>query len=135
MSTGDHVSAGPRAVLIVAHGSRRPESNAEVRRLAGRVAEILAADPDVVCVESAFLELAEPTIGEGIDRCVAAGAGEVVVLPYFLAAGRHVQHDIPREVRAKRAAYPQVRIVLAPHLGAHEALAGLLAAAGRAAGS
>ncbi len=115
-----------RAVLIVAHGSRRAESNEEVRRLAARVAEQLAADPAILCVESAFLELAEPDIGAGIDRCVARGAREVIVLPYFLAAGRHVQQDIPEWVQAARDRHPEVCIVLGPHLGASEELAALL---------
>ncbi len=126
---------GPRAraLLIVAHGSRRAESNAEVRRLTERIARLVSADPRIRVVRCAFLELAEPRIGEGIDACVAQGAEEIVVLPYFLAAGRHVQADIPAEVEAKRAQHPGIRITLAPHLGASEALAGLLAEMGRGA--
>ncbi len=116
---------------MVAHGSRRVESNTEVRRLARRIRDLVADDPGIVGVECAFLELAEPDIGTGIERCLALGAEEVVVLPYFLAAGRHVQADIPAQVEAKRRAHPEARIVLAPHLGAHEALARLLAALGR----
>jgi sirohydrochlorin ferrochelatase len=124
-------TAAGRAVLLVAHGSRRDESNEEVRALAERVRACLVDDPRIVHVGCAFLELTEPDIGAGIDACVAAGAGEVVVLPYFLAAGRHVQTDIPAAVAAARRAHHRVRILLGPHLGAHEALAGLLAEAGR----
>lgn len=113
--------SAPRALLLVAHGSRRAAANAEVARLAGRLA---AAAPDAwPLVRHAFLELAEPDIPAGLDACVAAGAGAVVVVPYFLAAGRHVREDIPALVAAARRRHPAVDIRLRPHLGADAALA------------
>lgn len=42
-------------------------------------------------VEVAHMELAEPTIEQAVARCVAAGASRVIVAPYFLSRGRHVQ--------------------------------------------
>ena len=65
----------------------------------------------------AFLELAEPSIPDGIEACIQAGAEEVIVLPYFLSAGRHVQEDIPREVAGKQQEHPRIPIRLAPYLG------------------
>lgn len=41
------------------------------------------------------MELAEPTIQQAVDACVAAGASKVIVAPYFLSRGRHIQDDIP----------------------------------------
>ena len=67
----------------------------------------------------AHLEIAPPGIGEGIDACVAAGATEIVVHPYFLSPGRHTSHDIPRQVEAGRRAPPgRAR---APHARARSA--------------
>jgi sirohydrochlorin ferrochelatase len=109
------------ALIIVAHGSRRAESNDEVRRLTGRVRE--KAGSRFAMVECAFLELAEPSIPDGIDCAIRNGAREVVVLPYFLSAGRHVAKDIPEQVSAKQAQHPDVTIRLVPHLGAAEAIA------------
>lgn len=107
-------------LLIVAHGSRRQASNDEVRALARQIAH--ARHPAIADVEVAFLELAEPSIAEGLARCVAKGAKEIVVFPYFLAAGTHVTYDIPEEIAAFRASQPQVKISLTPHLGAAPAL-------------
>ncbi len=117
-----------RHLLIVAHGSRRKASNEEVLQLAGRVSAQRGAAFDAV--QTAFLELAEPSIPEGLARCLAHGAREIVVFPYFLAAGTHVASDIPEAVEAFRKEHPEVTIRLTDHLGASEALpAAILAVA------
>lgn len=107
-------------LLIVAHGSRREASNDEVRRLADRVRA--RCGPGVAGVEVAFLELAAPSIPEGLARCLAKGAQEIVVFPYFLAAGTHVALDIPEAVSAFELDHPHIRVRLTPHLGASEVL-------------
>ena len=114
-----------RHLLIVAHGSRREASNNEVRRLAARIAGMPEA-AEFATVQAAFLELAEPSIPDGIQRCIDAGATQVTVFPYFLSAGRHVVSDIPAEVAVKQQAYPHLDIRIAPWLGSAEAVAGLI---------
>ena len=95
-----------KALLIVAHGSRRETSNEEVRQITRQVSEI--AGDNFGLVTSGFLELVDPSIPDGIQQCIDAGATEVVVLPYFLSAGRHVVEDIPAEVRvAQRHCFRQ----------------------------
>ncbi len=113
-----------KALLLVAHGSRREASNEEVRRLAQRLAERAAGTYDRV--EAAFLELAEPSIPESIRRCAEAGATEVVVLPYFLSAGRHVSRDIPDAVKMAEKALPDLAVRLTPYLGAADGVVELL---------
>ncbi len=113
-----------KALLVVAHGSRRETSNDEVRGLCRRM-EASGLTP-FGRVSAAFLELAEPSIAEGIEECVAAGATEVVVVPYFLSAGRHVSEDIPAEVARAARRHPQVSVRLTPHLGAAAGIAPLV---------
>jgi sirohydrochlorin ferrochelatase len=103
-------------LLIVAHGSRRAASNDEVRALARQLAA--TRHPDIGEIEVAFLELAEPSIADGLASCVGKGAREIVVFPYFLAAGTHVAADIPEEIEAFRAKNLDIRVSLTPHLGA-----------------
>ncbi|WP_040662483.1 CbiX/SirB N-terminal domain-containing protein [Nitrococcus mobilis] len=112
-------------LLVLAHGSRRHGSNEEVRRLSGRLGELLGER--YARVAPAFLELAEPPIPAAIDAAVSAGADEVVLFPYFLAAGRHVCDDIPRLVAEARRRHPRVRLELRPHLGELPGLLPLLA--------
>ncbi|MCA9399739.1 MAG: CbiX/SirB N-terminal domain-containing protein, partial [Candidatus Omnitrophica bacterium] len=80
-----------RAVLLISHGSRYQKTVEEIKSLSKVLKERKAAD----IVEFAFLELAVPSIPEGIDICVEKGAAEILVLLNFLNAGRHVDIDIP----------------------------------------
>ncbi len=122
-----------KSLLLVAHGSRRQASNDEVRALTER---LRAAANGFDHLDCAFLELAEPSIQDGLRRAIDQGASEVVVLPYFLSAGRHVVKDIPAEIECVRERYPTVDIRLAPYLGAAEGVVGLLMEqAARVAGS
>lgn len=112
------------ALLVVAHGSRREASNDEVRKLAELMS--VKAGSRFTMVVPAFLELALPSIPDGIEHCIQAGASEVMVLPYFLSAGRHVAEDIPAEVNIKRLQYPQVPISIAAYLGSDDGIADLM---------
>ncbi len=108
--------------LIVDHGSRRAESNAQLADMAARVQRLRPGD----AVEHAHMEIAEPTIAQGFARLVQRGAKRVQVLPYFLGDGRHLSADIPRLVAEAAQAHPGVAFALGPALGPHDALARLL---------
>jgi sirohydrochlorin ferrochelatase len=118
-----------KSLLLVAHGSRRQASNDEVRALTQRLAQ--QAGDGYGYVDCGFLELAEPSIPDGIQRCIDAGADEVVVLPYFLSKGRHVVEDIPAEVRLKQAQYPNVAIRISAYLGEADGISELLLSAAK----
>ena len=104
-----------QGLLIVDHGSRRKESNDLLRRLAGMMRERFGLD----IVHYAHMELGEPTIAQGFDACVAEGAEEVIVHPYFLGPGRHVTIDIPDLVREAAGRHPGVAFRITEPLGVH----------------
>ncbi len=116
-----------KALLLIAHGSRAAAANDEIRRLAERV----DADGDFDAVVPAFLEMAEPNIHQGIERCVELGADAIVVVPYFLAAGRHVTRDIPAEIECARVGHPRLSIEIGGYVGASDAMPGLVVASAR----
>lgn len=114
-----------RAILLVDHGSRRAEANAVV----GEIAALVRAElGDGAIVEPAHMELAEPTIAQAFDRCVAAGATEVVIVPYFLAPGRHASDDVPRLVEEAAASHPGVSWRVTGVLGVDPLMAQLVMA-------
>jgi sirohydrochlorin ferrochelatase len=103
------------AIVLIAHGSRRDEANAELRQLA---AAIGARRPDDLIVP-AFLELAEPSIPEAVRSCVAQGARDVRLFPYFLSAGVHVTRDLEGFRQQFTTEHPDVEFRLLRPLGAH----------------
>ncbi|BEU01630.1 hypothetical protein OAG1_04300 [Agarivorans sp. OAG1] len=109
-----------KALLVVAHGSRRPQSNQEVVGLAKQLAEKLSHYSQV---HAAFLELVEPTIPQQIERCYQAGAKQITLYPHFLAAGTHVVNDLPRIIEQATNEHPGLTIELLPHLGGFDGLA------------
>lgn len=107
-----------RAILLVDHGSRRDEANAVIEAIA---AALRVRRPDAI-VEVAHMEIAEPTLADAFARCVARGATEIAVCPYFLGPGRHTTGDIPRLVEEACDAHPGVRATIAAPLGFDERL-------------
>jgi sirohydrochlorin ferrochelatase len=110
------------ALLLIAHGSRHAEANDDLRHMAQ---ELRKRDRSIV--EAAFLELAAPAIEEAAESCVRQGAGQVVLVPYFLSAGVHVQRDLTAAREKLSARFPAVRFVLAEPLGRHPLLLEIIA--------
>ena len=91
-----------------------------------RLAEQLGAGLDGAQVRAAFLEFEKPTIADALHACGREGVESVMVVPYFLAAGRHVTHDLPAVIAETMQKHPQVKVRLLPHLGAFTDLSQLL---------
>lgn len=113
-----------KALLLIAHGSRRKQSNNEVFALADKLRDHCAEQYGII--QAGFLELEAPLIPEAIKKCVDNGAGSIVILPYFLNSGRHVTEDIPNIVKVAQANYPDIEIKIAAHIGASEMMLDLL---------
>jgi sirohydrochlorin ferrochelatase len=115
--------ADQTALLLIAHGSRQEEANADLHQLT----PLLRGHGRYGIVEAAFLELVEPTIPQAAARCVAQGARRVILLPYFLSAGIHVRRDLAA-LRAQLAEeHPGVEFRLAEPLGPHPLLLEIVA--------
>jgi sirohydrochlorin ferrochelatase len=115
-------ATGVPVVVLVAHGSRVDDANASHIVLAETLARRTGAT-----VSPAFLELARPDVPTAIDDAVSAGAGRVVVLPYFLLPGAHTTRDIPAIIAAAQVRHPDVDLIQAAHLGADPAVLDALA--------
>ena len=99
--------------MLLAHGSRSEESN----RFHARTCRQLTDSGDWPVVP-AFLEMAEPTLLDAIGTAIADGAQRIVVLPYFLAPGRHVTEDVPELIIEAGRRHPSVEIHVARLFGA-----------------
>ena len=76
--------------------------------------------------------LVEVVVAVVVDTLVVVGnpdnpvAEQVVVLPYFLSAGRHVVTDIPEEVEKTQSLRPDADIRTVSYLGSAEAVLDVL---------
>jgi sirohydrochlorin ferrochelatase len=111
-----------RVLLLVDHGSRRPEAHAHLAALAARV-EALAPGWRA---RVAHMEIATPSIEEALAECAERGAAQVVVLPLFLAPGRHLAADVPDLVARAARRHPTLRVRVAPALGEADGLPELI---------
>jgi sirohydrochlorin ferrochelatase len=57
---------------------------------------------------------------------VERGVSRIVVLPYFLAPGRHAERDLPRIIEELQSIHKEVKIEAAANLDGHPALVGIL---------
>lgn len=113
-----------RAILLVDHGSVKPEANNMLDCVANLLQSMVGPD---VLVRAAHMELAEPLIPAGVDACVEAGATELVVFPYMLSPGKHSTRDIPRMVAEAAKPYPNLTVRVTPAFGVHAKLAEVVA--------
>ena len=111
------------AILLIAHGSREPSANNDLRELAAR----LSSQGIYPIVEPSFLELAEPELLAGGRRCVELGATCVLMIPYFLSEGVHLQRDLTAARDELNRRHPDVQFILGSPLGPHPLLDQLVA--------
>lgn len=109
---------------MVAHGSRLAQSNEQVVALAEAVRA--RAGNRFGRVTHAFLQFATPSFADAIAECVEAGATQIVVLPYLLSPGSHVNQDIPALVADARRRHPDVKFETVPYVGASPEMPRLL---------
>ncbi len=115
--------------MVFAHGSRVEAANEAVRAAARELARAGGFDH----VEAAFLELGEPDLPGAVARLAAAGVSRVVVIPYFVMPGLHLERDLPRIVAGISEGHPQLRIEVTPSLDGHAAMTQILLDRARAA--
>ena len=102
-----------KIVLLLGHGSRSPQAQAEFIRLTDLVQQRLRP----VKIQVAFLELCAPLISQGVRSCIESGAEKILAIPVFLNDATHVKKDLPDELNQARARYPLVPILYGRPLG------------------
>jgi len=103
--------------IVFAHGSRIESANQAVRDVAS---EMAAAGQHVV--EAAFLELGQPDLSGATALLITRGVQRIVVIPYFLTLGTHMQRDLPRLARDASQAHGDIEMHVTSPLDGHPAL-------------
>jgi sirohydrochlorin cobaltochelatase len=106
------------AYIVFAHGSSVESANEAVRAVskeaAGRGAWTL--------YETAFLGGGRPNLEEAVARLAQEGAHEIVVIPYFLTSGLHLERDLPALIGEIQRAHPHMAIRATDPLDGHPGL-------------
>lgn len=84
-----------KGFLIVAHGSRKDDANQQVKNLVNELNNYFQS----VMFEPAFMELASPTIEDGIKALAKKNMDQLIAYPYFLFKGMHFTKDIPNLIQ------------------------------------
>ena len=111
------------AIIVFAHGSRIEPANQAVRSVA---ADLARAGGDPV-VEAAFLELGTPSLEEAADLLVARGVERIVIIPYFLTPGTHLERDLPAIVERISNKNRNIQVLTTASLDGHPGLVQILA--------
>jgi sirohydrochlorin ferrochelatase len=104
--------------IVFAHGSSVESANQAVRTVAAEMARRGAYE----IVEPAFLEGGRPDLKDAVEALAARGISRVVVIPYFLTLGLHLQRDVPRLIGELRGTHPGLEIEVTPPLDGHPAM-------------
>jgi sirohydrochlorin ferrochelatase len=104
--------------VVFGHGSSVESANDAVRAMAAELARRAGYE----AVETAFLESGQPDLRGAVGRMADRGIGHVIVIPYFLTLGMHLQRDLPRLVEELRAVHAGMEIEVTPPLDGHPAL-------------
>lgn len=97
-------------IILLAHGSSDNHWRQTFEALA---APTLEGVPGSVI---AYMELCQPSLQQTIADSVTQGHQQFVVVPLFLAAGRHLRKDVPAMIKSLETDYG-VTISLAPPIG------------------
>jgi sirohydrochlorin cobaltochelatase len=99
-------------LLIVCHGSPLPAANEGFIAMVERIAARLG----IVHVLPAFFALVRPNLPDQIAELASRGVDRIVVMPYFLFQGQHVDVDIPKILAQCHEWFPRVTLELLPTL-------------------
>ena len=110
------------ALILFAHGSRVESANEGVRSVARDLAQMGSFRQ----VAPAFLELGQPDLAGAVSDLVSQGFRRVVVVPYFLTFGLHIEQDLPLLISGIRESHPGLEIRVAPPLEGHPGLVQVL---------
>ncbi len=115
-------SFGRDSLVVMVHGSPRPEANEAMYR----VVDVVRQRNIFHTVEVGFMECNSPTIPEAISTCIHSGAETVTAVPYFLHTGTHVADDLPTILEESIVIHPGIQFRMGRFLGCASALTDIL---------
>ncbi|MEO9309080.1 MAG: CbiX/SirB N-terminal domain-containing protein [Nitrososphaera sp.] len=101
-------------VLVIGHGSKDPNARISIKYVTDKLAQQYRN------ANYCFLEIEEPTIQQGIQKCDEDKPEVLVVVFYFLHQGAHVKRDIYTDLNPAIKKSSIKKILITEHIGTDE---------------
>lgn len=122
---GVHLPASKTDVLIIGHGSKDPNAKISIQYVRDSLS------PKYRNVDYCFLEIEEPTIPQGIKKCMDNDPEVLVIVFYFLHEGAHVKRDIYEDLNPALEKFPVRKHLITEHIGTDERMVDFIIARAR----
>jgi len=107
-------------VLIIGHGSKDPNAQLSIKYVTEGLAKTYRN------ISHCFLEIEEPNIQQGIDKCQQNNPEVLVVMLYFLHKGAHVKRDIYEDLNPAIKKSNLKKILITEHIGTDDKMIDLI---------
>ena len=98
-------------VLIIGHGSKDPNAQLSIKYVVDGLQNTYRN------VDHCFLEIEEPNIQQGIDKCQNNNPKVLVIVFYFLHKGAHVKRDIFEDLNPAIEKSDLKKVLITEHIG------------------
>lgn len=104
-----------QAILYVAHGTRLQAGVEEARDFVHYHMNQVNVPIQVM----SFIDLASPSIEEGIESCVRQGATKIALVPILLLEAGHAKNDLPEAIAQAKTKYSHITFTYGSPFGVH----------------
>ena len=107
-------------VLVIGHGSMDPNAGNSINYIVSELRK------NYKNVDRCYLEIEEPNIEQGIQRCQNNSPDVLVIVFYFLHEGAHFKTDINNDLKPALEKSNLKKVCVTKHLGADEKMIDLI---------
>jgi sirohydrochlorin ferrochelatase len=107
-------------VLIIGHGSKDPNAQLSIQYVVDNLTNTYRN------IGHCFLEIEEPNIQQGIDKCQKNNPEVLVIVFYFLHKGAHVKRDIYEDLNPAIDKSNLKKVLITEHIGTDEKMIDLI---------
>ncbi len=107
-------------VLIIGHGSKDPNAQLSIQYVVDNLTNTYRN------ISHCFLEIEEPDIQQGINKCQKNNPKVLVIVFYFLHKGAHVKRDIYEDLNPAIDKSNLKKVLITEHIGTDEKMIDLI---------
>jgi len=107
-------------VLIIGHGSKDPNAQLSIQYVVDNLINTYRN------ISHCFLEIEEPNIQQGIEKCQKNNPEVLVIVFYFLHKGAHVKRDIYEDLNPAIEKSDLKKVLITEHIGTDEKMIDLI---------